>query len=233
MLEDPSDRTVVALETASVDKRRNPWKALLGLCPLVACDALKEGDLQMEAESFLRARGVKASRDVVRRIVEMAGADLARLLSELEKLTLAAEGDRIEGTDAESLLWRSRERAIWDLTDALAARDRSRAMHVLDEMLEDGANEHYLVAMAEWSFRNLLAGADLVERGRNPRQAAQILNVRGPGVERFQSALRRYDRSSLRTIIHRMAALDRNLKSSRVPARLHLERFVIEACGRS
>ena len=43
---------------------------------------------------------------------------------------------------------RSRERAIWDFTDALARRDGRAALKILAEMLEDGASEHYLVAMA-------------------------------------------------------------------------------------
>jgi DNA polymerase-3 subunit delta len=229
-LDDPSPRSVLVLEARAVDGRRNPWKGIGTRCVLVECKPLSDAELEGEAAAALRDRNVKATRPVVRRIIELVGQDLSRLQSEVEKLALVAEGGTLTQDDVEALVGRSRERAVWDFTDALALRDGDRALLVLDEMLEDGASEHYLVAMAEWSFRNLLAGKDLVARGRSPRQAAGELNVRGPGAQRLADGLGRYEQAALRDTFHRLAALDRSLKSSRLPARVHLERFVFEVC---
>jgi len=163
-------------------------------------------------------------------VVEKTGPDLARLESEVEKLCLlAGEGGALDVEAVEALLGRSRERAVWDFTGALARRDRAGALAVLGEMLEDGASEHYLVAMAAWNTRRLLTGKAMTERGASPGEAAREVRAWGAGERAYLNALRLWDRGRLRATLRRLAALDRELKSSALPERLLLERFVLEA----
>jgi len=240
---EPSPRSVLVLEARAVggpkregegppeEKRKGPWKVLEARAVTVACEPLGDAALEREASELLRSFKVKASPEVVRRVVQLVGQDLALLQAEVGKLVLLAQDGTLRLEDVEALIGRSREHAIWDFTDALAQRDRDRALRVLGEMLEDGANENYLVAMAEWSFRNLLAGADLAARGRTPQEAAVAVGLRGLGATRLVDGLKRYKGAALRRTLRKLAALDRAVKSSRLPARVHLERFVLEVCG--
>lgn len=229
-LEDPSDRVVLGLLSPKVDRRTNPWRSMGGSCRLVACEPLGEQGLHVEARELLRRRGIQVSPQVIHRIVELVGADVQRLESEVEKLSLLA-GDEahLDEEEVDALLGRSRERAIWDFTNALARGDREAALGILDEMLEDGASELYLVAMAAWNTRRLLTGLDLVGRGRSRGEAATEVKAWGPSRDAFVSGLGTWSRDRLRGTLRALAALDRDLKSSALPGRLLLERFVLES----
>jgi len=85
------------------------------------------------------------------------------------------------------------------------------------------------VAMAAWSTRRLLTGKAMVERGASPGDAAREVRAWGAGERAFLSGLRAWDRPRLCSTLRRLAALDRELKSSALPARLLLERFVLES----
>lgn len=168
-LADPSDRVVLGLLGGKVDTRQKMWKELSKLCTRVACEPLRDDQARDEARRLFKLSGIRPGRGVPERVVEKTGPDLARLESEVEKLCLlAGEGGALDVEAVEALLGRSRERAVWDFTGALARRDRAGALAVLGEMLEDGASEHYLVAMAAWNTRRLLTGKAMTERGASP-----------------------------------------------------------------
>jgi len=229
-LADPSDRAVLGRLGGKVDTRQKMWKELSKLCTKVICNPLRDDQARDEARRLFKQFGVRPGEGVPELVVEKTGSDLARLESEVEKLCLlAGEGGALDVEAVEALLGRSRERAVWDFTDALARRDRAGALRVLGEMLEDGASEHYLVAMAAWSTRRLLTGKAMVERGASPGDAAREVRAWGAGERAFLSGLRAWDRARLCSTLRRLAALDRELKSSALPARLLLERFVLES----
>lgn len=229
-LADPSERVVLALFARKVDRRTRPWKDLVKLCREVTCEPLDEARIASEARRLFDGAGVRVERGVLARLLERVGPDLARVESEVEKLCLlAGEGGTVRDGDVESLLGRSREREVWDFTDALARVDRTAALRVMAEMQEDGASSHYLVAMAAWNTRRLLTGMDLVSQGSPPAEAARAVKAWGEGRKAFLRGLREWDRTRLRNTLRKLAALDRTLKSSPLPERLLIEEFVLDA----
>ena len=88
---------------------------------LTASDALKGCAL------LARNMGLEIDRDVLAELVEMLGADMARLENELQKLQLYAEaGKPVTREDIETLVPEARQSGVFDLTDALANKQRER-----------------------------------------------------------------------------------------------------------
>ena len=99
--------------------------------------------------------------DAARELVDALGADMMLVSSELEKLLLYATGrGRITLGDVETMVLAAKQRSLYELTDAISARDRVRALALLHGLLnssdagEDAAIGHlYMLAR---TFRQML-----------------------------------------------------------------------------
>ena len=88
------------------------------------------GDLNRDAED------VKLDTDAARELVDSLGGDMMMVANELEKLVLfVGEKKRITLGDVETMVLAAKQRSFYELTDAISARDRARALAVLDAIL--------------------------------------------------------------------------------------------------
>jgi len=97
---------------------------------------------------------VRVEADAARELVDALGADMMLISSELEKLLLYTLGrGRITLGDVETMVLAAKQRSLYELTDAISARDRARALALLQGLLnssdagEDAAIGHlYMLA---------------------------------------------------------------------------------------
>jgi hypothetical protein len=80
--------------------------------------------------------GVRVEPDAARELVDALGADMMLISSELEKLLLYTLGrGRITLGDVETMVLAAKQRSLYELTDAISARDRVRALALLHGLL--------------------------------------------------------------------------------------------------
>jgi DNA polymerase-3 subunit delta len=161
------------------------------------------------------------------------------LASELEKLVLyTAERQRITLGDVETMVLAAKQRSLYELTDAITAKDKSRALLLLQGLLnasdggEDAAIGHlYMLAR---TFRQMLV---ILEKNvRDSRAIWQALwqGFRMPpfAAEDLIKQARRYkSRKELMRALRLIARADVELRSSPPDKRLVLERLVLELCA--
>ncbi len=97
--------------------------------------------------------------------------------NELEKLVLfVGEKKRITLGDVETMVLAAKQRSFYELTDAISARDRERALEVLDAILSTGDGEEAAIGhlyMLSRTFRQMLV---ILERNvRDSRALWQAL----------------------------------------------------------
>jgi DNA polymerase-3 subunit delta len=256
----PAD-TVLLLSASTVDARKRLYKRVedLGVVLNLSAERERSGALSREAVEellgqVLREHGkrlVPAARDV---ILRRAGADLALLASELEKLCLAVgERDSIGEDDVRRNVLDMAESWIFDFTGALSSRQIARALPLLRGLFDHGEPPLRLLAMIVREVRLLLVARECLDgalRGKwrpdlqyNAFQSRVLPHVDsdtsaafGKGhpfvlFRRFQDASRLSARA-LRDAMTRLSDLDLRLKSSRTDPALLLEAFVIDWCGR-
>jgi DNA polymerase-3 subunit delta len=182
-----------------------------------------EADLQMET-------------DAARELVDALGADMMLVASELEKLLLYTAGrGRITLGDVETMVLSAKQRTLYELTDAISARDRVRALALLQGLLnssdagEDAAIGHlYMLAR---TFRQMLV---ILEKNvRDSRAIWQALwqGFRMPPFaadDLIRQARRYKSRRELTRALRLVARADLELRSSPPDKRLVLERLVYE-----
>ena len=184
------------------------------------------------------AQGVKMESDAARELVDALGADMLLIASELEKLTLfVGEKKRITLADVETMVLAAKQRSLYELTDAISAKDRPRALATLDAILSSGDGEEASIGhlhMLAKTFRQMLV---ILEK--NVRDARAIWQALWQGfrlppfaAEDVIRQARRYkSRRELTRALRLIAKADLALRSNPISKRLVLEKLVLDLCA--
>jgi DNA polymerase III subunit delta len=205
-------------------------------CGMVELARVSDEDAMRWAVTKAQEAGLRLEPDAARELVDALGADMMLVSSELEKLLLYTSGrGRITLGDVESMVLSAKQRTLYELTDAISARDRVRALALLQGLLnssdggEDSAIGHlYMLAR---TFRQMLV---ILEKNvRDSRAIWQALwqGFRMPPFaadDLIRQARRYKSRRELTRALRLVARADVELRSSPPDKRLVLERLVYE-----
>jgi DNA polymerase-3 subunit delta len=205
-------------------------------CGMVELARVSEEDAMRWAVAKAQEAGLRLEADAARELVDALGADMMLVSSELEKLLLYTSGrGRITLGDVETMVLSAKQRTLYELTDAISARDRVRALALLQGLLnssdagEDAAIGHlYMLAR---TFRQMLV---ILEKNvRDSRAIWQALwqGFRMPPFaadDLIRQARRYKSRRELTRALRLVARADLELRSSPPDKRLVLERLVYE-----
>src|SRR5579863_1823754 len=219
-------------------------------CGVIELARVSEEDAMRWAVATAQDAGTRLDPDAARELVDALGADMMMIASELEKLLLytlgrgGASTDRSSSVglvgkitlgDVETMVLAAKQRSLYELTDAISARDRVRALALLHGLLnssdagEDAAIGHlYMLAR---TFRQMLV---ILEKNvRDSRAIWQALwqGFRMPPFaadDLIRQARRYKSRRELTRALRLVARADLELRSSPPDKRLVLERLVYE-----
>ena len=205
-------------------------------CSMVDLARVDEADAVRWLIATAESRGMKFEPEAARELADALGADMMLIASELEKLLLyTSDRGRITLGDVETMVLAAKQRSLYELTDAISARDKPRALALLHGLLnasdggEDSAIGHlYMLAR---TFRQMVV---ILEKNvRDSRAIWQALwqGFRMPpfAAEDLIRQARRYgSRRELTQMLRLIARADLELRSSPPDKRLVLERLVME-----
>jgi DNA polymerase-3 subunit delta len=205
------------------------WCGFVELARVDESDAIKWVVAQAEA------RGVRFDADAARELVDALGADMMMVASEFEKLCLYVEGKgRITLGDVETMVLAAKQRSLYELTDAISQRDRTRSLLLLHGLLnasdggEDAAIGHlYMLAR---TFRQMLIILEKNVRDSRAIWAVLWQGFRMPpfAAEDLIRQARRYkSRRELTRALRLVARADLELRSSPANKLLVLERLIL------
>jgi DNA polymerase III subunit delta len=165
------------ISATDLDKRRSFYKTLLRRAEVQVFDRLdsSRGGWEEEALEMVRHRAKKRKLqfddDALDLFVLLTGGDTRQIENELEKIDTFLGKDREVHADlVRELVPLSRAGVIFELGNALAARDLQLSLKLVRRLLDQGESAIgiLLVAIVP-TIRNLLLAKDLMERYRLPR----------------------------------------------------------------
>jgi DNA polymerase-3 subunit delta len=163
-------------------------------------------------------------------LAEALGHDMARIANEISKLALYAGGGKeITRDDLAALVPEARTSGLFELTDALAARDRTRALEILDTLTRMDVYLPLQISFLAGVFRYALA---VKQAGvRNAGEVNRLFQRLGLPVwpARAQQALEtanRFTRAQLERAMVLLFETDRDLRRDRPDDRIVMERLV-------
>jgi DNA polymerase-3 subunit delta len=204
-------------------------------CGMVELVRVEESDAMRWLVAEAEKRGNALEVDAARELADALGSDLMLMASELEKLLLfTGERRRIRLGDVETMVLGAKQRSLYELTDAISAKDRPRALALLQGLLNasDGGEESAIghLYMLARTFRQMLV---ILEKNvRDSRAIWQALwqGFRMPPFaadDLIRQARRYKSRRELTRALRLIARADLELRSSPPDKRLVLERLVL------
>ena len=138
-------------------------------CGMVELVRVEETDAMRWLVAEAEKHGSALEADAARELTDALGADMMLMASELEKLMLytgaryastTGERRRITLGDVETMVLGAKQRSLYELTDAISAKDRPRALVLLQGLLNasDGGEESAIghLYMLARTFRQML-----------------------------------------------------------------------------
>src|SRR5256884_259260 len=173
------------ISATEVDKRRGFYKTLTKRAEVQVFDRLDSGRAGWEEEATeivqqrAKKRKLQFDADALDLFVLLTGGDTRQIDNELEKLDTFLGKDRVVGVElVRELVPLSRAGVIFELSNALSARDLELALTLVRRLLEQGEKAiGILLAAIVPTIRNLLLAKDLMEQHgiRQPHSPFQFI----------------------------------------------------------
>jgi DNA polymerase-3 subunit delta len=240
----PNPSSVVVALTSKLDKRLSIFKAAAkhGYLHVLEAPRNAQGWIRAEAE----ARGVALEPHAMTRLQDTVGNDLSRLALVIEQLGLYAVGRGVTADDVDDLIADTRERTVFELTDAIGAGDTGAALAAISALCDQRDSAIGVIAMLARFVRQLALVH--VHRGRGKGELAPLLGVPPFVVDKLATQARRYPPDHLLRATRLLAAADRAIKGDPTVAgrftgpqvkalgrdlaeRVIMERLVVEMVG--
>ena len=197
--------------------------------------ALDAGAVQRWIAKRAEQKGVAITREALSRLAAHVGSDLRLLDGELEKLAAyAGYAGRIEADAVDLLVSAAQEANIFALVDALGMRSRPDALRELQRLLDDGANELYLLSMIARQLRLLITAKDLAE-AQGLRGDALLKGLGTPHrfvADKLVRQAQQFQAEELVALMGELLRIDQEIKTGRLEGPLAIELFVVRASQR-
>jgi len=178
----------------------------------------------------------KIDSAVLEKLIEFVGNDLWQMANEIKKLVAYKTGHNqittvtklcpeIEREDVELLVKSKIEIDIFKTIDAIAAKDKKRAIKLLKAHLEKGDSPLYLLSMINFQFRNLLIIKDLIEKNLSPYS---FTNLHPYVIKKSISLLGKFSFSELKKIYQKIFEVDLDIKTGKIEPEMALDLLITE-----
>ena len=231
-LERPSATGVLVLDATKVDGRTRLPGQVRSVGMLVDCPSMYDDALPRWVSAEVKRHGRSITASAISLLTDEVGNNLFALSTEIEKL-MTYVGDRrsIEAIDVTQLTGHTRNWIVWALTDALGCRDARTALRILEDLVREGSAPEQLVGTLNWRITRLWQGRCIVDGGGTGRDVASQLHVGGKFLGALMEQIDRFTQADLARISRLLLDADIALKSTGLPSKMVLERFLVEACG--
>ena len=172
-LKNPSPETTLVLVAADVDRQRKVYKALQKTGTIVECWGLRGGkgepvDLRQAARAAehlvkqaVAEAGLQIDAPAARLLAERAGADIAKLRADVERVLLYAAGKpKIGVADVREVVSAETAQDDWAVTNAISRGDTAEALRQLGLALEAGGVSYQILGQLAWFVRTKMTAAD-------------------------------------------------------------------------
>ena len=230
-VEDPSPGSCVVFMATKADTRLKFFKVFKKKGVVQKDTTLKDREVPGWLEAEARRLKIKLKPGTAERIADSIGVDMARLAIALEQLAIyVGPGEPISPRAVEQLLAQTRERSIFDLTNAVGRGQRREALAVLKRMLEAREPGVRILVMLTRHVRQLWSAQEMSSQRIGKDAIAKHVGVHPYFVQDMISQGNRIGAKTLRRMHRALFEADRAIKSSRLSDAVILERLVLSLC---
>lgn len=224
----PQETVLIVLLDELLDAKNVLYKAAEQHGKMIQSTLPKGAAIESWITKRAKAIGVSITPEAAALLANFIGNQLRLLANELNKLaTYVGKGATITADDVRQLSAQVQEARIFDLTDALAGRNRKQALDILHDLLADGEPPLKLISLITSQVRSLLLVKELSQKGMRGSQIATTIGVAPFIAEKSLRQVAKFNPAQLENTYRQLLATDAALKRSRMAPEMALDLLVI------
>ncbi len=230
-VEQPSSGTLLIFDLEKWEGSSKLKGILSKKTMVVEFQPLSEKEIPSWITGHLRSLNFQIEMPAIQALTERLGTDLQKISSELEKLMLFRASERkIALQDVVDGVGYTPTAKIWDWTEALLDQDAGKAVHMLQELLEQGEQPVYCIALLAKQYEKMILAKEMVIQKMPQATIAQKINKPVYFLQKYLTQLARFQMADLTKAIEVLSFADRALKSGQASDRTILELMTIQLC---
>lgn len=224
----PSETCLVFVEE-EIDKRLTTTKNFKNYGLLVEFALRKPAELVSWAGSQFKAQKIQVDARTLNLLIEYCDGGMTQLQNEITKLCLYARDSRIvTSEDVERLCTRSIKSVIFDLTDAVAAKNAVKALGIFEDMLSMKEPVIRIFFMISRHFRNLYELKSLRTEGYRPDEAVKASGINPYAANKMLRQLDKFTLEQLKEAIIDCLDVDVSVKTGKMDERIGVEGIILK-----
>ncbi len=224
----PETTVLIVLVEEALDSNNALLKAAEKHGKVIQSTLPKGAALEKWITNRAKSIEIKIAPDAVSILANFIGNNLRLLANELDKLALyVGKGATIKIEDVRQLSAQVQEARIFDLTDALAQRNRKQALNILHDLLADGEPPLKLISTITSQVRSLLLVKELAQKGMRGSQIASTLGIAPFIADKSLRQVGNFSVPQLENAYRQLLATDAALKRSRLTPEMALDLLVV------
>ncbi len=217
-LEKPVPSTVLVLiykDKKLPDGRSKFMKALKNNAIIFESKALYEKDTLIFVQQMIKEKNFSIEQDALQIIVQYLGTNLQLIESELKKIFIYLESKKLNQITKElvfEFINIDKDFNVFQLIDALGARDTVNAHHIIDQMSKNFKDQPPLMLIPQiYKFYQQL-GILKQNNFTNDKQIAEFLKIHSYFAQKYKIALQKYNITKIKQNILHLLEADLSLK---------------------
>ena len=209
-----------------IDTRKKITKKIKDIGEIISCNKEDREYFKSFINNYLQDSGYKL--DSIDYFLDYVGMDLNNMKTELDKLFMYKLEDKvIHNEDIKNICLRNYQDDIFTLTDAIIAKDTTKALEFANMFLNNGYEEMQLIFLFASQFRFLFQVKRLANKNKNYKEIAQILEVNPYRVKFSLAKVARYTEDMILDELEKLAKMDTLIKSGKMNKHLALEMYIL------
>lgn len=173
----PDFSIVIFYVRGKLNKTKAIFKAFDKLKRIVSFDKLKTNQLFSWIKKQFSICDLSCSDEFCEQLIFTAGNELLSLYNEIQKLVAFVNGRNLHLEDIDRVVTKSIEYRVFDLSDAIAKKDKDLAISLSQTMQKDGIAFSVMLAIIQKQLRQLLYVRLSVENGDSIQDISKKLSL--------------------------------------------------------
>lgn len=229
--EKPNPDVFVIIEQLEVLPKTSKTQELLMTYAFIEkIDDMKKDEYPEFVKNMFKKFNYQITDDAISALLERTNFDFQLLSQEAEKLMLFSYDSKvIEEKEVILLVSRNLEENIFELTNALLAKDQSKTIEIFYDLVARNEDPIRILNFIVNKIRELIHAKLLIEKGYRQDEIAEHFNIKSGRAYYLVKNAQRADFNILETHLKKLSKLDFDIKSGKIDKKLGLELYLLGA----
>lgn len=224
----PNESTVFVFTESEVDKRSKLFKAVQSKGCAVEFAIQDENTLKRWVGGMIGKEGKKVTEATVQLFLTKTGTDMENIQMELEKLlSYCLEKEVVTGADVEAICTNRISNHIFDMLDAMAAKNTKKALDLYYDLLALKEPPMRILFLIARQCNLLLQTKELKSRGFGNQEIGQKIGVAPFIAGKYVTQATRFKINQLKKAVRLCVEAEEGIKTGRLNDTMSVEILIV------